>query len=337
MSVRVAINGMGVIGRELFRMLFEKEGYEIAFINDTHITPANLKYLLQFDSLYPSLELRDRVSTGEESIIVNGRGFPLCKFDNALDMPLGELKVDVMLECEGYYNTKFKAEDFIAAGARKAIICQSAGKDLPTIAYNVNHDTLKANDTIISIPQMETQVAAQVFNALKQFKVKNAYCKAFRSYTNSQNTMDSYNPNGNFALGRAAAWNITPLVAGFGNTVGLIVPEVNSKVKSMSYRAPVINGSVMDITLELDGTYSTEVLNAALKAAATESFGYSEDPLCSTDAIGNDMPQMLAKHTQVLQNESDKTTLANITVIYDNVRHYCREVARVAKYFSELA
>lgn len=336
MSVRLAINGMGVIGREIFKTLFDKEGYEIVFINDPRMTPSNLAYLLKYDTLYHDWELSDKVTAGEDSITVDGKEIRLYKEAMAEQLPLGELNVDVALDCEGFYNTKEKAQAYLIAGARKAIICQSAGVDLPTIAYNVNHETLKADDMIISVPQMESQVAAQVMYALNELGIKRGYCKAFRSYTNSQNTMDSYNKDGNFALGRAAAWNITPLVSGFGKGLGLIVPDVNGIIKSISYRAPIINGSVMDITVELDGEYSADYINACLKAATHEGFGYAEEPLCSTDAIASPNPIALAKHTNVIYS-GDGTTLANITVIYDNVRHYCRELARIAKYFSELA
>lgn len=331
MALRIAINGMGVIGRELFKTLWGKEGIEIVFLSDTGITPANLAYLLNYDSIYHDNFCGSNITAGEDYIYVNGRELRLYNEYDVSNLPLGECGVNYVLECTGNLNSQAQLQGFLNAGARKVISCYQCGNDLPTIAHNVNNESLKSDTHIISFPQMELQVASTVL------KIINDYCtiscgmiKAFRSFTNAQPTMDSY-VSGNFARGRAASINITPVSDGFANSIGLTIPELNGKIKGFTYRSPVINGSIMDFTIKTERKdITSENINACLKAASSERLGYNEEAICSSDALAFDLPLVIAQRTLALPDNDG--TLINISVAYDNVRGYCNQMARFLKW-----
>ena len=331
MALKIAINGMGVIGRELFKTLWGKEGIEIVFLSDMGINPANLAYLLKYDSIYHDNFCRDNITAEEYYIRVDGKDLRLYNEYDVNNLPLGECGIDFVLECTGNLNSQAQLQGFINAGARKVISCYQCGNDLPTIAHNVNNESLKSDTHIISFPQMESQVAATVL------KIINDYCtiscgmiKAFRSFTNAQPTMDSY-VSGNFARGRAASTNITPVSDGFANSIGLTIPELNGKFKGFTYRSPVINGSIMDFTIKTERKdITSENINACLKAASSERLGYNEEAICSSDALAFDLPLVIAQRTLALPDNDG--ILINISVAYDNVRGYCNQMARFLKW-----
>ncbi len=331
MALRIAINGMGVIGREMFKTLWGKEGFEIVCLNDHSISPANLAYLLKYDSIYHDYFCGDHISSGEDSITVEGKTLLLYKEIDINYIPLGELKVDIVLECTGNLNSKTKLQGFINAGARKVIACYACGNDLPTIAHNVNINTLKIEDYIISFPQMESQVAATILKIINDTYIINCgMVKAFRSFTNAQPTMDSYVTN-NDARGRAASVNIAPVSDGFAKSIGLTIPELNGKIQGFTYRSPVINGSIMDFTLKIENTdINKENINVCLKGGCSESLGYNEDALCSSDALAFATPQVIAQRTLVMPD--NEGTLINISVAYDNVRGFCKQLAHFLKW-----
>lgn len=327
MALRIAINGMGVIGRELFKTLWGKEGFEIVCLNDPGINPANLAYLLKYDSIYHNYFCGDNIYSGEDSITIEGKTLLLYKEIDINNIPLGELNVDIVLECTGNLNRKEKLYGFINAGAKKVIACYHCGNDLPTIAHNVNSGVIKNEDTIISFPQMETQVVATILKIINDnYPISCGMVKAFRSFTNAQPTMDSYTSK-DIAYGRSAPVNITPLSDGFAKTIGLTIPELNGKIQGFTYRSPVINGSIMDFTLKIDMTdIYREDINACLKSGCPEILGYNVDALCSSDAMAFDSPQIIAQRTLVMPDNN--STLINISVAYDNVRGYCNQMAR---------
>ncbi len=333
MALRIAINGMGVIGRDLFKTLWGKEGFEIVFLNDNGIAPANLAYLLKYDSIYHDFEYKDTVTFGEDSITVDGKQLRLYNENNISNLPLGEYKVDYVLDCTGSLNSKEKLQGFINAGARKVIACYSCGNDMAHIVPNVNHDSLKPYDTIISVPQMEEQTAAAMLKILNDaLGVQSGIIKAFRSYTNAQPTMDSY-VSKDYVRGRAATVNITPVSDSFAKVVGHIVPELNGKVSGLAYRSPVITGSIMDLTIKTQKSTDFDALRATLKAGSNESIGYSEDALCSSDALSFESPQILAQRVLVMPDENG--SLINISAAYDNVRGYCNQMARFLKWVTQ--
>lgn len=329
MAFRIAINGMGVIGRELFKTLWGKEGFEIVFLNDNGIAPANLAYLLKYDSIYHDFKYRNTVTFGEDSITVDGKQLQLYNENNISNLPLGEYKADYVLDCTGVLTSKEKLQGFINAGARKVIACYSCGNDMPHIVPNVNHDALKPDDTIISVPQMEEQTAASVLKIINdELGIQNGMVKSFRSFTNAQPTMDSYVTK-DFVRGRAASVNITPVSDSFAKVVGRIIPELNGKVSGLAYRSPVINGSIMDLTIKTLKPTNLDSLRAMLKAGSNESIGYSEDALCSSDALSFESPQILAQRVLVMPDENG--SLINVSVAYDNVRGYCNQMAKFFK------
>ena len=331
--LKVAINGMGVIGRELFRQLWDKEGFDIVLLND-FVPTTNLAYLLKYDSVYHGWkEMAKRISATADCIVVDGKSIRLYNESDPNDLPMGELGVDVVFECSGLLSSRSKLEGFINAGARRVISCDYCGNDLLTIVYNVNHQTLSAEENIIACPPMELQVTAAVLKAIKSLNVQSAIVKAYRSFTNAQYTLDSYYSD-EFARGRAASVNISPVRDSFAKSVGLVIPELNRKVIGLAYRSPVANGSIMDFTIQLAGYHTVYEINTALEAACSDSLGYNEDEICSADAMTFDAPQIVSQLTKTVV--TGDSTLVSISVVYDNIRGHCKALEKVAKYFGEL-
>ena len=323
--MEILINGMGLIGRELFRTLWDMEGIEITALNDVFLTPQNLAYLLKYDSIYHSWTNKE-VSATSAGIVVNGKEIPLYSLSKAEDLPLGKTGTDIVIECTGNMGSKDLLQAFLNAGARRVMACYYAGNNIPTMAYDVNLSTLKVDDDIIAFAPMETQVLSNALNALSSYNIKSAFAKAFRSYSGAQSIVDGHNAK-SFAQGRAAAWNISPIGDAFAKYVGLVIPALNGKVLSFAYRAPIINGNVMDITLVLQDKIDVEEINAAIKGKSYEALGYSEEPLCSTDALGMESPQLLSASTMTIDID-DSTTLVSLSIVYDNVRGYCLQIKR---------
>ena len=333
MAVRVAINGFGRIGRLAFRQMFGAEGYEVVAINDL-TSPKMLAHLLKYDSSQGKYALADTVSAGEDSITVDGKEIKIYAFPDANNCPWGELKVDVVLECSGFYTSKAKAQAHINAGARKVVISAPAGNDLPTIVYNVNHTTLKPEDTIISAASCTTNCLAPMAKALNDFAgIKSGIMSTIHSYTGDQMTLDGPQRKGALRRARAAAVNIVPNSTGAAKAIGLVIPELNGKLIGSAQRVPTPTGSTTILVAEVEKNVTVEEINAAMKAASNESFGYNEDEIVSSDIIGSTYGSIFdATQTMVGANN-----LVQVVSWYDNENSYTSQMVRTIKYFSELA
>ena len=338
MAVRVAINGFGRIGRLAFRQMFGAEGYEVVAINDL-TSPAMLAHLLKYDSSQGKYELADKVSAGEDSITVDGKEIKIYAFPDANNCPWGELKVDVVLECSGFYTSKAKAEAHINAGARKVVISAPAGNDLPTIVFNVNHETLKASDTIISAASCTTNCLAPMADALNKYApVQSGIMVTIHAYTGDQMTLDGPQRKGDLRRSRAAAVNIVPNSTGAAKAIGLVIPELNGKLIGSAQRVPVPTGSTTILTAVVKGTDVTaEGINAAMKAAACESFGYNEDPIVSSDVIGMKYGSLFDATQTMVSKIGDDLYQVQVVSWYDNENSYTSQMVRTIKYFAELA
>ena len=333
MAVRVAINGFGRIGRLAFRQMFGAEGYEVVAINDL-TSPKMLAHLLKYDSSQGKYALADTVSAGEDSITVDGKEIKIYAFPDANNCPWGELKVDVVLECSGFYTSKEKAQAHINAGARKVVISAPAGNDLPTIVYNVNHKTLTPDDKIISAASCTTNCLAPMAKALNDaFGIKSGIMSTIHSYTGDQMTLDGPQRKGDLRRSRAAAVNIVPNSTGAAKEIGLVIPELNGKLIGSAQRVPCPTGSTTILVATVEKSCTVEEINAAMKAAATESFGYNEDEIVSSDIIGSTYGSIFDA-TQTMVGEDN---LVQVVSWYDNENSYTSQMVRTIKYFSELA
>ena len=333
MAVRVAINGFGRIGRLAFRQMFGAEGYEVVAINDL-TSPKMLAHLLKYDSSQGRYALADKVTNSEDSITVDGKEIKIYAFPDANNCPWGELKVDVVLECSGFYTSKEKAQAHINAGARKVVISAPAGNDLPTIVYNVNHTTLKPEDTIISAASCTTNCLAPMAKALNDnFGIKSGIMQTIHSYTGDQMTLDGPQRKGDLRRSRAAAVNIVPNSTGAAKAIGLVIPELNGKLIGAAQRVPTPTGSTTILTATIEKSATVEEINAAMKAASTESFGYNEDEIVSSDIVGSTYGSIFdATQTMVGQDN-----LVQVVSWYDNENSYTSQMVRTIKYFSELS
>ncbi len=337
MAVRVAINGFGRIGRLAFRQMFGAEGYEVVAINDL-TSPEMLAHLLKYDSSQGRYELCDKVSATEDSIIVDGKEIKIYAKANAAELPWGEIGVDVVLECTGFYTSKAKAEAHITAGAKKVVISAPAGNDLPTIVYNVNHETLTAEDTVISAASCTTNCLAPMADALNKLApIKTGIMCTIHAYTGGQMVLDGPQRKGDKRRSRAAACNIVPNSTGAAKAIGLVIPELNGKLIGAAQRIPTPTGSTTILTAVVEGNVTKDEINAAMKAAATESFGYNTDEIVSSDIIGMRYGSLFdATQTMVLPLENG-TTEVQVVSWYDNENSYVSQMVRTIKYFAELA
>ena len=338
MAVRVAINGFGRIGRLAFRQMFGAEGYEVVAINDL-TSPKMLAHLLKYDSSQGKYEKAETVSAGDDSIIVCGKEIKIYAFPDANNCPWGELKVDVVLECSGFYTSKEKAQAHINAGARKVVISAPAGNDLPTVVFNTNHETLKASDTIISAASCTTNCLAPMADALNKYApIQAGIMCTIHAYTGDQMTLDGPQRKGDLRRSRAAAVNIVPNSTGAAKAIGLVIPELNGKLIGAAQRVPTPTGSTTILTAVVKKAGVTkEDINAAMKAAANESFGYNEDEIVSSDIVGMRFGSLFDA-TQTLVNQiSDDLYEVQVVSWYDNENSYTSQMVRTIKYFSELA
>ena len=333
MAVRVAINGFGRIGRLAFRQMFGAEGYEVVAINDL-TSPKMLAHLLKYDSSQGKYALADTVSAGEDTITVDGQTLKIYKEPDANNCPWGELKVDVVLECSGFYTSKEKAQAHINAGARKVVISAPAGNDLPTIVYNVNHETLKASDTIISAASCTTNCLAPMAKALNDLAgIKSGIMSTIHAYTGDQMILDGPQRKGDLRRSRAGAVNIVPNSTGAAKAIGLVIPELNGKLIGSAQRVPTPTGSTTILVATVEKSVTKDEINAAMKAAATESFGYNEDESVSSDIVGSTYGSIFDA-TQTMVGEDN---LVQVVSWYDNENSYTSQMVRTIKYFSELA
>ena len=338
MAVRVAINGFGRIGRLAFRQMFGAEGYEVVAINDL-TSPKMLAHLLKYDSSQGKYALADKVSATEDSIIVDGQEIKIYAFPDANNCPWGELNVDVVLECSGFYCSKAKAEAHINAGARKVVISAPAGNDLPTIVYNVNHETLKAEDTIISAASCTTNCLAPMADALNKYaEIKSGIMCTIHAYTGDQMTLDGPQRKGDLRRSRAAACNIVPNSTGAAKAIGLVIPELNGKLIGAAQRVPTPTGSTTILFAVVKGENVTvDGINAAMEAAANESFGYNTDEIVSSDIVGMTYGSLFDATQTMVKEVGDGLYEVQVVSWYDNENSYTSQMVRTIKYFSELA
>ena len=343
MSVKVAINGFGRIGRLAFRQMFGAEGYEVVAIND--LTSAKmLAHLLKYDSTQGNYVAQGHTvdfheGEGEDNyIVVDGKKIVIYKMPNAADLPWGKLGVDVVLECTGFYTSKAKAQAHIDAGARKVVISAPAGNDLPTIVYNVNHKTLTKEDTIISAASCTTNCLAPMAKALNNLApIESGIMCTIHAYTGDQMPLDGPQRKGDLRRSRAAAVNIVPNSTGAAKAIGLVIPELNGKLIGSAQRVPVPTGSTTILVAVVKGKDVTkESINAAMKAAASESFGYNEDPIVSSDVIGMRYGSLFDATQTMVAKIDDDTYQVQVVSWYDNENSYTSQMVRTIKYFAEL-
>ncbi len=330
MAVRVAINGFGRIGRLAFRQMFQAPGYEVVAINDL-TSPKMLAHLLKYDSTHGKYE--GTVEAGEDNIVVNGKKITIYKEADAKNLPWGELKVDVVLECTGFYTSKDKAQAHIDAGARKVVISAPAGNDLPTIVFNVNHKELKASDTIISAASCTTNCLAPMAKALNDLAtIESGIMTTVHAYTGDQMILDGPQRKGDLRRSRAGAINIVPNSTGAAKAIGLVIPDLNGKLIGSAQRVPTPTGSTTILVARVAKSVTKEEINAAMKAAATESFEYNEDEIVSSDIIGSTAGSIF----DATQTMVGADNLVQVVSWYDNENSYTSQMVRTIKYFSEL-
>ena len=338
MAVKVAINGFGRIGRLAFRQMFGAEGYEIVAINDL-TSPDMLAHLLKYDSAQKRYEKADTVVAGENSITVDGQTIRIYAEKDAVNLPWGELGVDVVLECTGFYTSKEKAEAHIQAGAKKVVISAPAGKDLPTVVFGVNENVLTAEDTVISAASCTTNCLAPMAKALNDYApIQSGIMTTVHAYTGDQMVLDGPHRKGDLRRARAAAVNIVPNSTGAAKAIGLVIPELNGKLIGSAQRVPVPTGSTTILTAIVKGTDITEEkINAAMKAASSESFGYTDEYLVSSDIIGIKYGSLFDSTQTMVLKVDEGLYQVQVVAWYDNENSYTSQMVRTIKYFAELA
>ena len=337
MSVKVAINGFGRIGRLAFRQMFGAEGYEIVAINDL-TSPAMLAQLLKYDSAQGRYEKADTVVAGEDSITVDGKTIKIYAEKDAKDLPWGEIGVDVVLECTGFYTSKEKAQAHIDAGAKKVVISAPAGKDLPTIVYGVNEKTLTADEKIISAASCTTNCLAPMAKALNDYApIQSGIMTTVHAYTGDQMLLDGPHRKGDLRRARAAAVNIVPNSTGAAKAIGLVIPELNGKLIGSAQRVPVPTGSTTILVAVVKGENITvDSINSAMKAESSESFGYTDELLVSSDVIGMRYGSLFDSTQTMVTEIGDGLYQVQVVSWYDNENSYTSQMVRTIKYFAEL-
>ena len=337
MAVKVAINGFGRIGRLAFRQMFGAEGYEVVAINAL-TNPKMLAHLLKYDSAQGRYALADKVVAGEDSITVDGKEIKIYAQRNPEDLPWGELDVDVVLECTGFFTSKAKSEAHLRAGAKKVVISAPAGNDLPTIVYNVNHETLTAEDKIISAASCTTNCLAPMAKALNDYApIMSGIMTTVHAYTGDQMILDGPHRKGDLRRARAGAQNIVPNSTGAAKAIGLVIPELNGKLIGSAQRVPTCTGSTTILVAVVKGADVTvDGINAAMKAAASASFGYNTDEIVSSDVIGMTYGSLFDATQTMVAKIDDDTYQVQVVSWYDNENSYTSQMVRTIKYFAEL-
>ncbi|MDU2288714.1 type I glyceraldehyde-3-phosphate dehydrogenase [Clostridium disporicum] len=336
--VRVAINGFGRIGRLAFRQMFGAEGYEVVAINDL-TSPKMLAHLLKYDSAQGRYALGDTVVAGENSITVDGKEIRIYAEADASKLPWGELDVDVVLECTGFYVSKAKSQAHIEAGAKKVVISAPAGNDLPTVVFNVNQDILTAEDNIISAASCTTNCLAPMAQALNNYaEIQSGIMSTIHAYTGDQMILDGPQRKGDLRRARAGAVNIVPNSTGAAKAIGLVIPELNGKLIGSAQRVPVPTGSSTILVAVVKGENVTvEGINAAMKAASNESFGYTEEELVSSDIVGIKFGSLFDATQTMVSEIGEGLYQVQVVSWYDNENSYTSQMVRTIKYFAELA
>ena len=341
-NVKVAINGFGRIGRLAFRQMFGAEGYEIVAINDL-TAPAMLANLLKYDTAQGGYcgrigEGLHTVEAGEDYIVVDGKKITIYAKPNAAELPWGELGVDVVLECTGFYTKKEKALAHVQAGAKKVVISAPAGNDLPTIVFGVNENTLTKEDNVISAASCTTNCLAPMADALNKYApIQSGIMSTIHAYTGDQMILDGPHRKGDLRRARAGAANIVPNSTGAAKAIGLVIPELNGKLIGSAQRVPVPTGSTTILTAVVKGENVTkEGINAAMKAAANASFGYNEDPIVSSDVIGMRYGSLFDATQTMVAELGNGLYQVQVVSWYDNENSYTSQMVRTIKFFAEL-
>jgi len=337
MAVKVAINGFGRIGRLAFRQMFGTEGYEIVAINDL-TSPKMLAHLLKYDSCQKRYDKADTVVAGEDSITVDGKTIKIYAKANAEELPWGELDVDVVLECTGFYTSKEKSEAHIRAGAKKVVISAPAGNDLPTVVFGVNENILKKEDTVISAASCTTNCLAPMAKALNDYApIQSGIMTTVHAYTGDQMVLDGPHRKGDLRRARAAGVNIVPNSTGAAKAIGLVIPELNGKLIGSAQRVPVPTGSTTILTAVVKGTDITpDSINSAMKAQESASFGYTDEELVSSDIIGATCGSLFDATQTMCMKLADDLYQVQVVAWYDNENSYTSQMVRTIKYFAEL-
>ena len=342
MSVKVAINGFGRIGRLAFRQMFDAEGYEVVAINDL-TSPKMLAHLLKYDTAQGSFlghigEGKHTVEATDDSIIVDGKEIKIYAEKDANNCPWGKLDVDVVLECTGFYTSKEKSMAHINAGAKKVVISAPAGNDLKTIVYNVNHKELTTEDKIISAASCTTNCLAPMAKALNDtYPIVSGIMTTVHAYTGDQMILDGPQRKGDLRRSRAGAQNIVPNSTGAAKAIGLVIPELNGKLIGSAQRVPTPTGSTTILVAVVNGKDVTkESINAAMKAASNESFGYNTDEIVSSDVIGMRYGSLFDATQTMVSKIDDNTYQVQVVSWYDNENSYTSQMVRTIKYFAEL-
>ena len=336
MAVKVAINGFGRIGRLAFRQMFGAEGYEVVAINDL-TSPEMLAHLLKYDSAQGRYE-GHTVESDDNSITVDGKKITIYAEKDAANLPWGKIGVDVVLECTGFYTSKAKAQAHIDAGAKKVVISAPAGNDLPTIVYSVNEKTLTKEDKIISAASCTTNCLAPMAKALNDYaEIQSGIMTTVHAYTGDQMVLDGPHRKGDHRRARAAAVNIVPNSTGAAKAIGLVIPELNGKLIGSAQRVPVPTGSTTILVAVVKGKDVTkEGINAAMKAASSQSFGYTEEQLVSSDVIGIKYGSLFDATQTMVSKMGEDLYQVQVVSWYDNENSYTSQMVRTIKYFAEL-
>ena len=337
MSIKIAINGFGRIGRLAFRQMFGAEGYEVVAINDL-TDPKMLAHLLKYDSAQGRYALADKVEAKENSIVVDGKEIRIYSEKDAVNLPWGELGVDVVLECTGFYCSKAKSQAHITAGAKKVVISAPAGNDLPTIVFGVNEATLTTEDNIISAASCTTNCLAPMANALNNYApIQSGIMTTVHAYTGDQMVLDGPHRKGDLRRARAAAVNIVPNSTGAAKAIGLVIPALNGKLIGSAQRVPTPTGSTTILVAVVKGENVTvDGINAAMKAASSASYGYTEEPLVSSDIIGITYGSLFDATQTMVTKVAEGLYQVQVVAWYDNENSYTSQMVRTIKYFAEL-
>lgn len=333
MDINIAINGFGRIGRLAFRQLFNEKGYRIAAINDL-TSPQMLAHLLKYDTTQGNYS--KAVSYSENSLVVDGVTIPIYAQKDPSQLPWGELKIDVVLECTGFFASRNAAAAHIAAGARKVLISTAAGKDVPTIVFGINEKTLTKEDAIVSAASCTTNCLAPMAYFLNELApVKKGFMTTIHAYTNDQNTLDGPHSKGDLRRARSAAGNIIPTTTGAAKAIGQVIPALDGKLDGTSQRVPVMAGSLTELTAVVNGSVTAKQVNQKMKQSQSGQYGYIEDPIVSSDIIGMNYGGLFDA-TQTKATELGTDTLVKIAAWYDNENSFTSQMVRTMKYLAEL-
>jgi glyceraldehyde 3-phosphate dehydrogenase len=332
-NIKVAINGFGRIGRLVYRQIYKMDGIDVVAINDL-TSPKVLAHLLKYDTAQGRFE--EKVESTDSSIIVNGDTINIYAQKDPAQIPWGSHDVDVVLECTGFFADADKASAHITAGAKKVVISAPATGNLKTVVFNVNHNILDGSETIISCASCTTNCLAPMAQVLEeQYGIINGLMTTVHAYTNDQNTQDAPHAKGDLRRARAAAQNIVPNSTGAAKAIGLVLPSLKGKLDGSAQRVPTLTGSLTELTVLLGKKVTVEEINAAMKKAANESFGYTEDEIVSGDIIGINFGSLFDATQTRVQNVGDSQIVRTVSW-YDNEMSYVSQLVRTVKYFAEL-